>query len=380
MQTSVLIHYGELALKGGNRSHFEVQLVKNIAVAIHPIGKNTIRRLSGRIWIEFEKAQDVESIKNRLRMVFGIASIAPAVRCEPTMEEIERLVLSLVPQYTFASFAVRAKRGEKTLPFSSQDVNQRIGAAVKIKTDKAVNLEQPELEIGIELLEQHAFIICERIPGPGGLPVGTAGKVACLLSGGIDSPVAAYRMMKRGCVPIFIHFSSIPYTNRASIEKVKDFVDHLAVGIPGAKLVIVPFGEIQQQIVRSVEEKYRVLMYRRMMLRISEAIARREGALALVTGEALSQVASQTLSNLAAIEKVVSMPVLRPLVGMDKQEIVDEAKKIGTFATACEPHQDCCSFLMPKHPATFSSVEELDRVEATLDISHLMHLSLQDLQ
>ena len=374
---AILIHYGELALKGGNRRQFENRLLTNITAAVDSIRACSVRRLPGRIWIDFAESPISASVVDRLCRVFGVANLAPAMRVEPTLDNIRRAVTSLVQDDSFTSFAIRTRRGEKKFPMTSTDVNCDIGRLVEELTKARVDLDHPERTIDIELMDQHAFISSKKLRGPGGLPVGTAGKVACLISGGIDSPVAAWRVMKRGCFPLYIHFHSGPFTSIASVEKVTDLVEQLSQGLKGIQLVVVPFGAIQKEIITQGPEACRVLLYRRLMLRIAEAIAREEGCEALVTGEVLSQVASQTLSNLAAIEAVVTMPVLRPLLGMDKQEIVDEAKRIGTFATACEPHDDCCSFLVPTHPATHIKIEELDRIESKLDITRLVQAGLE---
>ncbi|OGQ22075.1 MAG: tRNA 4-thiouridine(8) synthase ThiI [Deltaproteobacteria bacterium RIFCSPLOWO2_02_FULL_44_10] len=378
MHSSILVHYGELALKGGNRSYFEKLLLSNIEIALRGSGSFTLRRLQGRICIDFKNMTSQEDALGRLQNVFGVANIAFSKRIPTSMGEIEKTVASLVDEDSFKSFAIRTKRNDKRFEFSSSDINIRIGKMVQEKTKASVDLENPERTISIEIVDDNTFVFTKRYQGSGGLPVGSAGKVACLISGGIDSPVAAWRMMRRGCAPFYIHFHSAPFTSQASVEKVIDLVEHLSRGLQGVKLALVPFGNIQQKIVRETSEAYRVLLYRRFMMRIAEVLAKGEGAEALVTGEALSQVASQTLSNLASIESVLTLPLLRPLVGMDKQEIVDQAKKIGTFQTACEPHDDCCSFLMPQFPKTHSNLQEMESVESSLDIEALVQLGIKE--
>ncbi|MBI4125918.1 MAG: tRNA 4-thiouridine(8) synthase ThiI [Deltaproteobacteria bacterium] len=375
---AILLHYGELALKGDNRHLFEARLMRNITTALHEKSACAVRRLPGRIWIDFAESPIPEMAVTCITRVFGVANVAPALRVDPDLEKIRQAVALLVEGDSFASFAIRTRRGEKTFPMNSVEVNCDIGRFVGEMTQARVDLDRPEREIAIEILDRHAFVSTRRFAGPGGLPVGCAGKVACLISGGIDSPVAAWRMMKRGCSVIYLHFFSAPFTSRASVEKVVDLVEQLSIGIKGVNLIVIPFGEIQKEIVTKTPEEVRILLYRRLMVRIAEVIAREEGCEALVTGEVLSQVASQTLSNLAAIESVATMPVLRPLLGMDKQEIVDEAKRIGTFQTACEPHDDCCSFLVPTHPATKMSIEKLDRMESMLDVARLVQKGITE--
>ncbi|MFH1874938.1 MAG: tRNA uracil 4-sulfurtransferase ThiI [Pseudomonadota bacterium] len=375
-----IIHYGEIALKKGNRSWFEDQLTKNILLAVAKIGPGSVRRLSGRLHLEFENPHSGKQVLEKLSKVFGVVKIAPAIHCQPDLSQIKLAAAKIADQKKFATFAVRTKRGEKNFPLKSQQVNEQVGGLILEKTQAKVNLDQPEFTLNIEILNKEAFVAGNYDFGRGGLPVGVSGKVACLISGGIDSPVAAWRIMKRGCLPVYVHFHSAPYTSDASQDKVLDMVKILMQAQPQTRLLVVPFGEIQQKVVLNVPPSWRIVIYRRLMVRIAEKIALREQALALVTGEALSQVASQTLTNLATINEVVNLPILRPLVGMDKQEIVDEAKKIGTFETAILPHDDCCSFLMPPNPVTRSTKFEADKVEQKLEIEQLVNLALDSVK
>jgi len=375
--SSFVVHYGEIALKKGNRDMFEDRLVKNIRAVIDKDNACEIRRLQGRIHLEFERPAIGNSLMDKLSRVFGVASASCAVRCETSIEAIKKAAENIIRERSFESFAVRTRRAQKSFPMSSQKINEEIGAMVKKISGAKVDLENPSLTVSIEVLNRQTFVFADQIKGPGGLPVGISGKVACLISGGIDSPVAAWRVMKRGCLPLFVHFHSAPFTSAASQEKVIDLVSVLMKGQPQTKLIVVPFGPVQQKIVVRVPSAYRIIIYRRFMVRIASIIAREHKALALVTGDALSQVASQTLSNLATIEAVSAMPVLRPLIGMDKQEIVDEAIRIGTFNIAIQPHDDCCSFLMPRNPVTRTTVTEVDRVEQNLDIEGLVQMGLE---
>lgn len=375
--SSFIIHYGEIALKKGNRRFFEDRLIDNIQIAVNRFGRCEIRRLPGRICLDFKEPVDCKGLMVRLSQVFGVANAGPALKSSLSIIGIEEAVKKIITNKTFKSFAVRARRGEKMFPISSQKVNEEIGAKVQSFTGAKVDLDNPELTIGIEILSREAFVMAGMVLGPGGLPVGISGKVLCLISGGIDSPVAAYRMMKRGCLPYFIHFHSAPFTSAASQEKVIEMVKRLMDAQPKTRLFIAPFGEVQQKIVVSVPSPYRVIFYRRFMMRIAQRIANEVKAEALVTGDALSQVASQTLSNLKTIEDAVDIPVLRPLIGMDKQEIVDEAKRIGSYDIAIEPHDDCCSFLMPRKPVTRTNLQEVDKIEETLDVEALVNLGLE---
>jgi thiamine biosynthesis protein ThiI len=276
----------------------------------------------------------------------------------------------------FASFGVRARRVDKSLPFRSRDVAREIGARVQARTGARVDLDAPELWIELHVLHGEALLLHERWPGPGGLPVGSAGHALALVSGGIDSPVAAWLLAKRGCRMSFAHFHSAPYTSEASQRKVRDAVAFLADWIGPSRLWLVPFAELQQTLVREAPAEPRIVLYRRFMLRIAEALAERDGALALVTGESVGQVSSQTLANLDTINRAATLPVLRPLVGSDKSEIVSLAQAIGTYAISIEPDEDCCSFLMPRQPATWTRPEAIEAIERGLDVKGLVEATL----
>jgi thiamine biosynthesis protein ThiI len=271
---------------------------------------------------------------------------------------------------------VTAKRADKRLPLTSMDVEKYVGQYVCDLTGKKVRLSGPDLTIYVELLAKDAYYYFDKVQGPGGMPVGVSGKVACLVSGGIDSPVAAYRMMKRGCNAVYVHFSGRPLVSRDSEDKVKDLVQTLTAHQHYSKLFIVPFGEIQQDIVAKAPAPYRVVLYRRLMVRIASELAQREQCWALVTGDSLGQVASQTPENLSVIEEAAELPVLRPLIGMDKLEITDQAQRIGTFATSIEPDQDCCSLFTPSHPSTKTRIDDIRRIERGLDIGMLVKQGL----
>ncbi|MFI5143707.1 MAG: tRNA uracil 4-sulfurtransferase ThiI [Thermoanaerobaculales bacterium] len=263
---------------------------------------------------------------------------------------------------------MRCKRSDKRFPLTSEEVNRKLGAFVATASGLAVDLETPDVTLHVLVQNDGIYLFHRRFPGPGGLPVGTSGRVLVLLSGGIDSPVAAYMAMKRGTKAHYVHFHSAPYTSDASVGKVERLVEVLIRHQGAARLAVVPFGDCQREIVANCSERLRVLLYRRMMLRIAERIARRWRCEALVTGDSLNQVASQTLENLAAIDRVAHMPVLRPLVCLDKQEIIDIAERAETFELSILPHQDCCSFLQPRHPATRSTAAECEAAEASLDV------------
>jgi tRNA uracil 4-sulfurtransferase len=273
---------------------------------------------------------------------------------------------------SFPSFRISARRAFKTYPLTSVELNRALGAFVLERVTTRVDLEHAAQDIRVEVLPSETFISLDRVEGPGGLPVGASGTVAALLSGGIDSPVAAWRMMKRGCRVLFVHFHSVPYLPATSQAKARALVERLTEWQYASRLHLVPFGEIQREVVLGVPPPLRVVVYRRLMLRIAEALARRTGALALVTGESLGQVASQTLENIARIDEAATLPVLRPLIGMDKLEITAQAQRLNTFEISIEPDADCCTLFVPKHPATRMSEHEVAAVESRLDVARLV--------
>jgi thiamine biosynthesis protein ThiI len=372
----IIARYHEVALKRGNRPMFVRQLIDNIGRALRGTGVKRIKPAPGRVVVLLNKDADWAAIRERLPKVFGIANFALAQRTERNIDEITGGVVAAVAERQFASFAVKTKRADKSFPLTSPEINAVIGAAVKEKTKAAVNLDAPELLITVELLPREAFFSLEKVPGAGGLPVGTSGRVVALLSGGIDSPVAAWRMMRRGCRIEFVHFHGAPFQDRASRDKAVELVRVLTPFQFESRVHVVAFGDVQREIVTQVRRPFRVVLYRRMMLRIASAIARQSGAQALVTGESLGQVASQTLENLATIQAAADLPVLRPLIGMDKSEITEQAQAIGTYEISIQPDQDCCSLFVPRHPATRSSVAEIDEVETALDIGALIQHAL----
>ncbi|MBI4124565.1 MAG: tRNA 4-thiouridine(8) synthase ThiI [Deltaproteobacteria bacterium] len=364
----ILCHYGEIALKKNNRNWFEQALIKNIERQLKDYAPLKAHKLAGRVWIEFAEPHRREAVQPLLKKIFGVVNFIPCERVEAGLDKLKAGVLTALGDYKFDSFAVRAKKCEPQLALGSQEVNEAIGRLVQEKTGSRVDLENPQTTIHIEMFHDRFFFGFEKIAGPGGLPVGVAGSVAGLLSGGIDSPVACLRMMKRGCRVLFVHFHSAPFASEQSLDKTLDLAEYLGSFQGGGLLLAVPFGEIQREIVAKAPEGYRVLLYRRMMLRIAEVLAREYGSMGLVTGESLSQVASQTLSNLASIEQAATLPIFRPLIGMDKVEIVKEAQAFGTYETSIRPHEDCCSFMVPRHPKTQSRAEELERLEANLPV------------
>lgn len=370
----IVVHYHEISLKRGNRPLFLRQLARNVARATSDLGGPPVRQVSGRLLVELEGHPHPESVRDRVARVCGVASVALALRASSTLDAMKAGIERLLAGREFASFRISARRAFKTFPLTSVELNRHLGAFVLERVRSRVDLRHPELTVHVDVMPAETFIYADRVPGPGGLPVGVSGTVAALLSGGIDSPVAAWRMMKRGCRVIFIHFHSVPYLPATSQAKARALVARLTSWQYTSRLFLVPFGEIQREIVLAVPPGLRVVVYRRMMVRIAEALGRRGGAAALVTGESLGQVASQTLTNIARIDEVAAVPILRPLIGMDKLEITREAQHLETFETSIEPDADCCSLFVPPHPATRVSEEEIRAAEVMLDTPRLVEL------
>ena len=374
--TSIVIHYKELALKGKNRPWFIQLLVRNIKTALAGQHVATVRSVMGRIELELRPDTPWEEVRDRLGRIFGIANFSYANHGPHDFKALSAEILVGLGDIAPASFRVSATRSDKRLPFTSPQVEREIGGMIWEATGWKVNLSHPALTVHIEMLPNEAFYFFGKEPGAGGMPSGTGGRVACLLSGGIDSPVAAYRMMRRGCKVQLIHFHSYPILSHASQEKVREIAKLLTKHQLRSRLMLVPFGQLQQQVVLGVPPELRVVIYRRLMLRIAERLARKGRAGALVTGEVVGQVASQTLENMTAIARATSLEILRPLVGMDKDEIVAEAKKIGTYSISIIPDQDCCTLFTPKHPATRARLEVVERAEIALPIEEMVTAAL----
>jgi thiamine biosynthesis protein ThiI len=378
----IVMRYHEIALKGRNRPYFVRRLVDHVVRATMGLPVGGVGRASARLLLPLHDAAAWPETRARLGRVFGLAnfSLAHAVTLDADAEgSLVRLgdaVVGALPEAPMASFRVQTKRADKRFPIPSPEVSRRLGARVREATGARVDLDQAAVTVAVDVLPGRAFFSLEKVPAAGGLPVGTSGRVLALLSGGIDSPVAAWRMMRRGCSVDFVHFHSVPFHDRTSEEKARQLAATLVRWELGATLHVVAFGEVQRQIVAAVGRPLRVVLYRRMMLRIAEAIARRANAEALVTGDSLGQVASQTLPNLAVIQTATALPVLRPLIGMDKGEIAAEAERLGTFETSIIPDQDCCQLFVPRHPATRARIEDVEAAEARFDVAGLVELAL----
>src|SRR4051794_2986736 len=370
--TSVVLHYKELALKGKNRPWFIQLLVRNLKTALAGLHVASVRPSMGRIELSLRPDTPVDEVRERLSRIFGIANFSYANRGPHDFPALASAILRDLGDAAPSSFRVSATRSDKRLPFTSPQVEREIGGIIWEAKHWKVDLSKPALTIHIEMLPAEAFYFFGKEPGAGGMPSGTGGRIACLLSGGIDSPVAAYRMMRRGCRVQLIHFHSYPILSRASQEKVREIAALLTKHQLRSRLMLVPFGELQQHVVLGVPPELRVVIYRRLMLRIAERLAFKGRAQALVTGEVVGQVASQTLENMTAIANATKLEVLRPLVGMDKDEITAEAKRIGTYGISIIPDQDCCTLFTPKHPATRARLTAVEQAEQALPIDEMV--------
>ena len=373
---SIIVHYQEIALKGNNRPWFIARLARNLREATSDLGVREVRVLMGRVEVLLDENTDWVPVRDRISRVFGVANFAQAGRAALDVDAIAQAVLADLGDRSPRTFRVSARRADKRFPLTSPQIEREVGGRIKEARGWVVDLSRPELTIHVEALSSEAFYYFGKEAGAGGMPVGVSGRVACLLSGGIDSPVAAWRLMRRGCRVLLVHFHSYPILSRASQEKARELARVLAGFQFHSRLFLVPFGEIQQQVTLSVAPPLRVVIYRRLMMRIAEQIALRNRAQALVTGEVVGQVASQTLENLASINAVVTMPVLRPLIGLDKDEITAEAQRLGTYEISIIPDQDCCTLFTPRHPATKARASDVERAEATLPVDDIVQRAI----
>lgn len=383
MKEIILIKNGELVLKGLNRSTFESMLVKTIRRRLRDLGKVSIKHAQSTIYIEpVDEDFDFEEACQRVQKIFGIAAFSRCAALNKDMQEI----LSVVADYVkpclsgVKTFKVEAKRSDKAFPLTSPEISREVGGKIlSAMPHLKVDVHNPDIIVSVEIRDYAAYIHAGQIQGAGGLPVGTAGKATVLISGGIDSPVAAYRMAKRGLILNAVHFASPPYTGPLAEKKVKTLLSKVAAYSGDIRLGIVPFTEIQEAIAENCKEEYFTLIMRRMMMRIAERLAISSGSKALITGESLGQVASQTLPALAVTDIVTNeIPVLRPLIGMDKEEIISISRKIDAFETSILPYEDCCTVFTPRHPRTRPTIEDCAQVESAFDFEPLIERAIND--
>ena len=356
-----LVHYHEIGLKGKNRSTFENQLVTNLHRALRTFEPSNIARVSGHLVVEVPDGLATEELAAAIRRVPGVARVSLAYKCGlDEGEYVAAAIRALGEAGDFVTFKVHARRSSTNYELHSLDMNRLVGSALcEAFPEKKVDVHHPDVTVVVHVVQGSTYVYASSAPGVGGLPVGTAGKVVTLLSSGFDSPVATWMVGRRGAICVPVHFSGRPMTSDTSEWLCQDVVEALAPsGIVG-RLYVVPFGERQREISLAVPQGLRIITYRRVMMQVAERIARLEGAKALVTGESLGQVASQTLDNIAAVNEAVTMPVLRPLVGSDKQEIIARAHEIGTYDISCETAPDCCTLFMPRRPETHARIEQV---------------------
>ncbi len=377
----LLLKLGEVVLKGQNRRSFEDRLVTNVRRRLKKCGSFQVYVRQSTIYAEpVNESCDMEAAYRAARQVFGVVSVARAVPCEKTVPAIvETARTYLADAFAQAgSFKVESKRADKNYPMNSIQVSQAVGGDLaELFPGVAVDVHSPELTVYVEIREKYAYVHAPAVPGAGGLPVGMGGHAVSLLSGGLDSPVSSWMMARRGVELEMVHFVSPPYTSQQAQDKVLELAQLLTAWCGRMLVHIVPFTEIQEEIRRKCPEEYFTLIMRRFMMRLAEAVARRAGARALITGESLGQVASQTMMALTATDDVAGMPVLRPLIGMDKVEIIRMAREIGTYETSILPYEDCCTVFTPRHPATRPDLEEVRRAEAALDVEGLVARALE---
>lgn len=374
----VLLKLGEIVLKGKNRHQFEQRLQNNIRKAVASTGvKVDLWQRSGVIVIRAGSgvAEDVEKLARRLEDVMGIVIVHRCWRVAKDVESMTQAALDMVAQHPLTakggSFAVRPRRRDKRFPITSAEIGVSVGSAINVKFGLPVNLKHPDITVSIEVDRNEVFVYTEGTLGQGGLPVGSSGRGLVLMSGGIDSPVSAYRMMRRGLKVDYLHFSGMPFTGPESIYKAYALVRELDKFQGDSRLFVVPFGKAQQQIKSAGDDRLAIIAQRRLMLKTAEVVAERRKAGTLVTGDSLGQVASQTLINMTALDDAVDLPILRPLVGMDKSEIMDQARRIGTLSISELPDEDCCSMLAPRRPETAARIADLRQIEKRLDAEEL---------
>ncbi len=364
--------YHEIALKGRNQWRFVDQLKQNLRAIFGDYRLGNMRSVGARLMVQLPEALSDEIAAERAGLIFGLQNFSLSHATARDVASMSREAIKRATGSRAKTFAVRTRREDKRFAMNSVEIDRAVGGEVQEALGFEVDLDHAELTISIEIMNDAAYVSAGKMPGAGGLPVGISGRGLALLSGGIDSPVAAHRMMKRGLALDFVHFHAHPIVSSASREKAAELAAHLTRWQARSTLMLVPFGNLQREIVANTLRPLRVVLYRRFMLRIASALAERSRATVLVTGESLGQVASQTLENMVVIEKAAGFPILRPLVGMDKSEIIDQARRLGTFETSILPDQDCCTLFVPAHPETRARIEQVEAAEARFDIARMI--------
>ncbi|EIE3754414.1 tRNA 4-thiouridine(8) synthase ThiI [Staphylococcus pseudintermedius] len=378
----ILVRYGELTLKGGNRKTFVSQLRSNVKRALMPLKGYEVKANRDRMYIQLEPEADIEEMMTRISKVFGVHSISPVLKLEKSMDAVYEHARLFAQNYEAGdSFKIEVKRSDKNFEYETFAIQRMVGGEVlKSNTSLHVDVRQPDHEIKVEVRLDAIYMYDRIIPAIGGLPVGTGGKTLLMLSGGIDSPVAGMEVMRRGVTIEAIHFHSPPFTSEKAKEKVIELTRIMAERVGSIRLHIVPFTEVQKQIHKVVHERYTMTSTRRMMLRIADKVVYQIGADAIVNGENLGQVASQTLKSMYAINAVTNTPILRPLLSLDKEEIVQKAKDIGTFETSIQPYEDCCTIFSPKNPVTEPQFEKVLQYESGFDFEEMIDRAVGNIE
>ena len=384
MNDILLLKLGEIVLKGLNRKSFEQKLMGNIRRRLVPIGKFKVTCLQSTVYVEpLEDEIDMDAAFEAVQKVFGVVKISRAAACEKDKDAIARLAIDYLREDMLRakSFKVESKRSDKSFPMTSIQLSQYVGGELaEAYPNCRVDVHDPELVVNLEIRDLAAYVHAQPVNGAGGMPVGSNGVAVTLLSGGIDSPVSTYMIARRGVRLIPVHFFSFPYTSQQAKEKVVELTRLLTAWCGRMTLEVVPFTHIQEEIRDKCPEEYFTLIMRRFMMRIAERIALSNGAKAIVTGENLGQVASQTMEAMASTQAVLSLPVLQPLIGLDKEEIVQLSRKIGTFDTSILPYEDCCTVFTPRHPRTRPTVAEVEAAESAMDVETLVEEALQGIE
>ena len=384
MYNILIVKYGEIGVKGKNRYIFENKLIKNVKNILKPIGKFNVYKEYGRIYVDLD-GYDYEEVVEEVRKVFGIVGVCPAVRADKDYNLLKELALKMLEEKIeqgYKSFKVDSRRGDKDFKLTSQEMSLDIGGYLvsQVKDRIAVDVRNPEVKIHCELRQNHVMVYSDTIPGYGGLPLGTNGRAMSLLSGGIDSPVASWMVAKRGMELECIHFHSYPFTSEKSQEKVRDLAEILSKYCGRVRLHKVNMLEIQKAIGLNCKDEEMTIISRRFMMRIAERVAESRHCDALVTGESIGQVASQTIQGLTCTNASVKMPVFRPLIAMDKTEIIEVAQKIGTFETSILPEEDCCTVFSPKKPVTKPKLDRIEKSESKLDVEQLIQDAIDNIE
>lgn len=384
MNDIILLKLGEIILKGLNRRYFESKLMANVRRRLSRIGKFKVYCIQSTVYVESaEENADMDAAFDALQKVFGVVAVVRAAACEKDKDAITKLALEYLREdmENAKSFKVESKRSDKSFPMTSIELSQYVGGELnEAFPDVAVDVHDPEFIVHIEVRDLAAYVHGAPAQGAGGMPVGCNGSAVTLLSGGIDSPVSSYMICRRGIHLIPVHFFSFPYTSQQAKEKVIELAEELTVYCGRMTMEIVPFTHIQEEIRDNCPEEYFTLIMRRFMMRIAERIARDNNAKAIVTGENLGQVASQTMEAMASTQAVIDLPVLQPLIGMDKEEIVRMARRIGTFDTSILPYEDCCTVFTPKHPRTRPKLKDVEQAESALDVAALVDEAIMGIE